>query len=70
MEDDLDLIIKQSLADMAQATAMINFTTAQANFDMARFGEWRCDYYSQVLLFSNDFDNAERDIAAVFNEKA
>ena len=46
------------LADMAHATAWIAFTTAQANHDLQRYGEWRCDYGQQASMFHADYEKA------------
>lgn len=53
------------LADMAQVTAWLNFTTAQANHDLQRYGEWRCDYASQASVFQQDYENARRKFDGV-----
>jgi len=60
--DPKETVIAMCLADMAQATAWLNFTTAQANHDLQRHGEWRCDYAMQASSFQGDFDKAGREL--------
>ena len=47
---------------MAHATAWLNFTAAQANHDLARFGERRCDYAQQAGVFHADCENARTEL--------
>lgn len=56
------------LADMANATAWINFTAAQANHDINKFGEWRCAYDMQAGSLQVDFDNAGRELIKLLNQ--
>ena len=58
MIDYADANINRLLADMAHATAWITFTTAQANHDLQRYGEWRCDYAHQASIFQADYEKA------------
>lgn len=59
---EIDIKISRLLADMAHAAAWINFTTAQANHDLQRFGEWRCDYNHQAAAFQTDYEIAGREL--------
>ena len=59
---EIDIKISQLLADMAHATAWVNFTTAQANHDLQRFGEWRCDYGHQAAVFQADYEISGREL--------
>ena len=65
MMNEKTLAVSHCLADMAQATAWINFTAAQANHDVARYGEWRCDYATQACGFQRDYEVAEREFVAL-----
>lgn len=60
----VDANVMRCLADMAQATAWLNFTTAQANHDIHRYGEWQCDYVTQATTLQNDYETACRDLKA------
>lgn len=46
------------LVEMAHATAWLNFTTAQANHDLQRYGEWRCDYAGQANVLQSEYEKA------------
>ena len=57
--------VQKLLADMAHATAWLNFTAAQANHDLARFGEWRYDYARQAGEFHDNYVNARTELASL-----
>ena len=57
--------VQKLLADMAHATAWLNFTAAQANHDLARFGEWRCDYAKQAGEFHAEYDHARTELVSL-----
>lgn len=60
--NEIEAKTSQLLADMAHATAWLNFTTATANHDLERFGKWRCDYEHQAAGFQADYENAGREL--------
>lgn len=58
----VDVNVSRLLADMAHATSWIAFTAAQANHDLQRYGEWRCDYGHQASIFHADYEKAGREL--------
>jgi len=50
------------LLAMQQAVSWLNFTTSCANYDLKKYGQWRCDYHSQAANFQRDYDNAGRQL--------
>jgi len=66
MEDNTNT--RRCLADMAHATAWLNFTTAQANYDLSHYGHWRCDYAEQASMFQRDYEKAARLFVGEIND--
>lgn len=66
----VDANVSRLLADMAHATAWIAFTAAQANHDLQRYGEWRCDYGHQASIFQAYYEKAVRELAGLLPDNA
>lgn len=49
-------LINKALAEMAYATALINFTTARSDRDLQNHGFWRSDYERDVSIFQSRYD--------------
>ena len=54
--------VRKLIAEMDQATALVNFTTACANRDLQQYGAWRMDYECQASMFRKDFEDAARKL--------
>lgn len=66
----VDAQVRRLLADMENANAWLQFTTAQANHDLQRYGEWRCDYGQQASIFHADYEKAGRELIKLLPSNA
>lgn len=66
-KDSVDVNFRCHLAEMENVTAWINFIAAQANRDMARYGEWRCDYEMQASALQAEYERSKRELMDATN---